>query len=108
MNKKLAALLIVWISLELLASGPIDPMGYFFYSSSLEKYSIDNDWDTIAGNLDIFHILNSSNSAIEISDSICNATEFLTYISRKKVKEEIQKHRVKNELNAMCEFFLNC
>lgn len=107
MNKKLAALLIIWISLELLASGPIDPMGYFFYSSSLEKYSIDNDWDTIAGNLDIFHILNSSNSAIEISDSICNATEFLTYISRKKIKEETQKYRVKHELNDLLVKYLS-
>jgi len=99
MNKKLATLLIVCISLELLASGPIDPMGYFYYSSSLEKYSIDNDWDTIAGKLDIFDILNSSNSAIEISDSICIATDFLTYISKQKIKEETKKYRVRHELN---------
>jgi len=99
MSKKLAALLMVCISLELLGSGPIDPMGYFCYSSTLEKYSIDNDWDTIAGKLDIFDILNSSNSAIEISDGIVIAIDFLTYISRQKIKEDTQKYRVKNDLN---------
>ncbi|MBR0458671.1 MAG: hypothetical protein IJJ26_05510 [Victivallales bacterium] len=98
---------IICISLELLASGPIDPMGYFYYSSTLEKYSIDDDWNTIAEKLDIFHILNSSNSAIEISDSIGIAQEFLTFISQKNLKEDTQKYRVKNELSNLLKKYLS-
>ena len=107
MSKKLDVLLIVCISLELLASGPVDPMGYFYYSSTLEKYSIDNDWNIIAGKLDIFDILNSSNSAIEISDSIGTAQEIMTYISRQKIKEDAQKYRIKNDLNNLLVKYLS-
>jgi len=107
MKKKFTTLFVAIISLGLFASEPVDPLGYFWYPSYLDKYSVDKDWDTIVKKLDFFDVLSTSNSGVEIAEYIRNAEALLTYVSVQKISDKTQKFKVKYELLNFLEKYLN-